>query len=308
VTITGWRISSRRTSTGAPSTAPKTPSRSRASCCAPRTATCPHGLEALDREISAYLANGRVRGKNGQPGKKWADKNKSTIYSHLKAFYDWAVAAGELDFSPMGGVRRPKVPATDPKPWTDQQLVELLRYACQPWRLAVVLASYAGLRCCEIARLAPEHRRMGVVRYRDETGRLVEVESEVLRITGKGGKTAEVEVHDRVRQELANFPGTAPYILQAGGRANAREPGQGDARWLSREAARYFREQLDLRVTLHQGRHWYTTGVYEVDQDLRAAQSAARHTSINSTVGYTALRNGQRRRGILALPVLDSAA
>lgn len=256
----------------------------------------PNGLAATDQEISRYLAAGTCR---RNPKKKWAEKNKSAIYSHLKVFYDWGIAHGELDWSPMGAVRRPKVPAAEPNPWTDEQLTELLLYARQPFRLAVVLASYAGLRCCEIVQLAPEHRRVDVVRFREQ-GRLIAVESEVMRVTGKGGKSADVEVHPRVAAELAHFPGSGPYILQAGGKQ--------DARWLSREAARYFREDLKMRVTLHMGRHWYTTGVLEESDNLRAAQSAARHSSVATTVGYTALRNGQRRRGILALPVLDAAA
>lgn len=281
--------------------------------CAPETVTIkgivlraahrdlPHGLEATHQEISAYLANGRTRPTRRHPaGKPWAPKNKSAIFAHLKIFFDWAVAHGELDYSPMGAVRRPKVPAGEPNPWTADQLGDLLRYAVQPFRLAVVLAAYAGLRCCEIVQLAAQHRRVETVRYRDERGAVVAVESELIRITGKGGKTADVEVHERVRAELAHFPGAAPYIVQAGGRA--------DAHWLSREAGRYFRHELGLHVTLHQGRHWFTTGVYEENEDLRAAQAAARHSSVSTTQGYAALRNGQRRRGILALPVLDAAA
>lgn len=255
----------------------------------------PNGILATDQEISAYLAAGRTRA-----GQRWSVKTRAVIRGHLRVFFDWAVATGEVDYTPMTTVRAVKVPPGEPRPWTDGQLVELLERAEQPFRYAVVAASYAGLRCCEIAALAPEHRWTDTIRCRDEDGRLVEVEQELLRITGKGGKSADVEVHARLRAELAHFPGSGPYLVQAGGRA--------DAHWLSREASRYFRYKLGMRVTLHQGRHWYTTGVLEESDNLRAAQSAARHSSISSTVGYTALRNGQRRRGILALPVLDSAA
>lgn len=255
----------------------------------------PHGILATDREIAAYLAHSRTR--SGQP---WSVKTRSVIRTHLKVFFDWAVATGEIDFTPMGTIRAVKVPPGRPRPWTDDQLTELLERARQPFRLAVVLASYAGMRCCEIVQACAEDRRWEVLRYRDETGALVEVESEMIRIVGKGGKAADVEIHDLVRAELAHFPGSAPYIVQAGGKA--------DAHWLSREAGRYFRDELGMRVTLHQGRHWFTTVVLEETDNLRAAQEAARHSSVSTTQGYTALRNGQRRRGILALPVLDRAA
>lgn len=237
----------------------------------------PNGLEANDREIARWL--GRTR-PDGKP--RWSTKTKSIVYSHLSAFYSWAIEAGELDWSPMCRLRRPRVPAGVPDPWKDDQLAELLRRAEQPWHLAVVLASYAGLRCCEIVQVSPKG-----------------VADDMIRIVGKGGKTAVVDVHPVVAAELALFPGSGPYIVQAGGKA--------DPRWLSKRSREYFHRRLHIPVHLHQGRHWYTTGVYEHAGEA-AAQQAARHSSITSTMGYTQLRNGQRRSGILALPVLDQIA
>lgn len=244
-----------------------------------------NGLLADERELAKYLGN-----------QKWSIKYRHCNFSALNAFYEWAVAHDQLDWNPLTRLKAPKVPASDPRPWTDRQLAELLRRARQPYRLAVVLANYAGLRCCEIVRLDEACRSLVTIRPHGGPP----IEQEYLRVVGKGGKVAEVEMHPRVTEELAHFPGTAPYIVQAGGRA--------DRHWLSVTAAAYFREVLGIRVTLHQGRHWYTTGVLEQTDNLVAAQHAARHSTISSTVGYAALRNGQRRLGILALPVLDEAA
>lgn len=238
----------------------------------------PQGLLSSDREIARWLGRTKPDGKTPH----WAAKTKSVIYSHLASFYNWAIENGELDLSPMARLRRPRVPADVPDPWKDEVLAELLRRAGQPWHLAVVLASYAGLRCCEIVQVSPRSIADGMVR-----------------IVGKGGKTAVVDLHPVVAAELALFPGPGPYIVQAGGRA--------DARWLSKRSREYFHRRLHIPVHIHQGRHWYTTGVYEAAGEA-VAQQAARHASITSTLGYAALRNGQRRSGILALPVLDQIA
>jgi integrase len=229
-----------------------------------------HG--ASSPEIAAWLAN---------PG--WSRNTKRCYHGHLKAFFDWALLTDVIDWSPMGRLRRPAVPKRLPNPWTTEQFVELLRRARQPYRLAAVLAGYAGLRCCEISILEPG-----------------DVTETSIRICGKGGKTAVIDTHPRVWQELAPYGGTAPYLVQAGGRSNQK--------WLSRSAAQYFRKRLNLPVTLHMGRHWYGTEHYAAAGDMLATAAAMRHESISSTVGYTLLRNGQRRRGILALPVLDDAA
>jgi integrase len=238
----------------------------------------PTGLEATDREITRWLGQ-----PDRKPEKRWSANTKACAYSHLTSFYNWAIEAGELDWSPMKRLRRPRVPGGAPDPWTNDQLAELLRRAVQPWHLAVILASYSGLRCCEIVQVSPRS-----------------VADDMIRVKGKGGKVAVVDLHPVVAEELSHFGAgpmsKVPYIVQAGGRA--------DARWLSKRSREYFHRRLHIPVHLHQGRHWYVTGVYEA-QGEAAAQQAARHSSITSTMSYTKLRNGQRRSGILALPVLN---
>lgn len=228
--------------------------------------TMPNGLLATDREVTRYIGNDQ-----------WSPATKCVNFVHLKGFYDWCIDQGELDYSPMTKMRRPRVPARLPSPWSYEELAYLLAKSRQPFRLAVVLASFAGLRCCEIVQVSPSN-----------------TDGQVIRVRGKGGKVAEVDVHPRVAQELSLFPGAGPYIVQAGGRA--------DPRWLSKTSSWYFRTQLMLKAHLHQGRHFFVTGVYETAGEV-AAQQAARHSSIVSTMGYTLLRHGQRRTGILKLPV-----
>jgi integrase/recombinase XerD len=230
----------------------------------------PHGLAATDRELVGWLGNPR-----------WRPKTRATYFEHLQAFFTWAVETDELDWNPMVRLKRPRVPQRLPRPCTDAQLATLLT-APQPHRLAVVLAAYAGLRCCEIATLT-----------------WTDVDEDQIRVLGKGGKTAIVDTHPRVWAELAGYTGTAPFVVQAGGWA--------DPKRISCRAAIYFRRHFNLRVTLHRCRSWYGSAVLNETNNLEAARMALRHSSITSTQGYVLLRNGQRRHGILALPILDAA-
>jgi integrase/recombinase XerD len=238
----------------------------------------PYGLNAIADEIEVWLGNSTAR-RNGKDD-PWKAKTCALYFWHLSEFYTWGVRCGRMEANPMVWLKRPTVPPAEPRPCTNTQVTILLG-ARQPHRLGVVLAAYAGLRCCEIARLTP-----------------ADVDQDYIRVRGKGGKVATVDMHPRVWAELADFPGSAPFFVQAGGRANARS--------VSCDAAKYFRHTLGVPVTMHQLRHWYVTCVYE-EEGLEVARQAARHRSLISTQGYAQLRNGQRRRGILALPVLDSA-
>jgi integrase len=232
----------------------------------------PNGLMASDGELAEWLGNDA-----------WKPKTRATYHEHLAAFFTWAVdVAEELDWSPMSRLKRPRVPRGLPRPVTDTQLATLLG-ARQPYRLAVVLAAYAGLRCCEIVGLS-----------------WPDVDQDRIRVVGKGRKVAQVDTHPRVWAELRHFPGSGPFIVQAGGPASPKQ--------LSTQAARYFRTTLDLHVSLHQCRHWYGTEILAQTNNLEAARMALRHSSVVSTQGYAMLKNGQRRLGILALPVLDQAA
>lgn len=237
------------------------------------------GIEAgHPTEIRQWIAAPK---KNGEPkSRAW----RHNLRMHLTGFYVWATDEAEiLDWSPMVKVPKVKLRKLVPKPIGEEDLAYIVEHATPVWRLVAVLAGWAGLRDCEIARLDP-----------------CDVGPHSMRILGKGDIVGEVDIHPRVRAELALYPGDAPYIIQAGGR--------GDPRWISRNAGTYYRQLTGKRITPHMGRHRFITQVLAHTGNLRTAQEAARHASISSTVGYAALVNGERRRGILALPDAGSAS
>lgn len=239
------------------------------------------------RELNRHLVSlGVVEGvEAARPAeiRQWiATKNskawKHNIRGHLNAFFVWAVDAAEiLDWSPMVKVPRVKVPPRVPNPIDEELLDWIVEHSIAVWRLVAILGGWAGLRCCEIAYLCS-----------------ADVGPHSIRVLGKGGKLAEVDLHPKVRRELDRYPGEDPYIVQAGGRA--------DPRWISRRGGEYYRRLTGKRITAHMARHSFITQVLAATGNLATAQAAARHSSITSTVGYAALVNGERRRGILALP------
>lgn len=231
------------------------------------------GIEvATAAEIRHWLSSPK---KDGKPkSKAW----KHNLRNHVAAFFTWAAVEAEiLDWSPMVKVPRVKVPPRIPKPVDEDLLNWIVEHSTAVWRLVAVLGGWAGLRDCEIAYLCSD-----------------DIGAESIRILGKGGKIATVDLHPKVQRELNRYPGAEPYIVQAGGRA--------DPRWISRRGGEYYQRLTGKRVTPHMYRHSFITGVLAATGNLETAREAARHSSITSTVGYSALVNGERRRGILALP------
>lgn len=237
------------------------------------------GVEAANAgEIRQWIAAPK---KNGAPkSRAW----RHNLRNHLTAFFVWATDEAEiLDWSPMSKVPKVKVGQLVPKPVDDDVLESIVEQSTAVWRLVAVLGGWAGLRDCEIARLRP-----------------ADCGATSIRILGKGDKIGEVDIHPKVRRELDRYPGSEPYIVQAGGRA--------DPRWISRRGGEYYRKLTGRQITPHMFRHRFVTGVLAATGNLATAQAAARHSSITSTVGYAALVNGERRRGILALPDHDGSA
>jgi integrase/recombinase XerD len=236
------------------------------------------GVEAAHpAELRQWIAASK---KDGTPkSRAW----RHNLRNHINSFFIWAVNDAEiLDWSPMCKVPKVKVPQLIPKPVDEELLDWIVEHASAVWRLVAVLGGWAGLRDCEIARLGPGN---------------VGVES--IRIVGKGDKVGEVDLHPKVRRELDRYPGHEPYIVQAGGRA--------DPRWISRRGGEYYLKLVGRKVTPHQFRHRFGTQILAATGNLATTQTAMRHSSITSTVGYAALVNGERRRGILALPDHGSA-
>lgn len=244
---------------------------SRKRCLYHADAHLPRGLaEACGDEISAYLAS------------KVAVWTKSTYYYALKGFYaTMAKAKGVYD--PMETVDAPQGGDAEPHPVTDDELAIALRYSPdRPWRRAVLLAAYAGLRCCELVDLECS----------DITRDRLHVKK------GKGGKSRVIPTHPLI-WELREQVGVGHLITNRFGRPmkpNGLSCNQREI-W----------ERIGLKgVHLHRFRHWFATSLVEQDVGIDVVSQLMGHASPTTTMGYVRVATRRKAAAILTLPLLST--
>jgi integrase len=208
----------------------------------------------------------------------WAPWTKATYAMHIRGFYRWATGRW-LAVDPTDGMAKPRIPKCVPHPVTDDELAIALGRSGDPWRPAIILAAFAGLRASEAADVHKE----------DVTERTIRIRA------AKGGDAATVDTHPIVWELVQEGRPTGPLVRRADGRAV-------DGRWLSQHGRAHFNSIGLPSVHLHRFRHWYGTTLLKGGHDLRTVQEAMRHRSITSTQGYTLIEGGQRRLAIRSLP------
>lgn len=228
----------------------------------------PWGLdEADDGELATYLAH-----------TGWSAWTRHTYHVHLSGYYRWAARAGHLTLDPMLMLPRPPEGPRIPNPLTNHELRHALGAPDQPWRRALMLAAYAGLRCCEIVT---------VQRKDYNEGRL--------RVVGKGGKVRIVPVAAPLARELATAP---PGLLCVGVRGKALT-----AQMLTQMQRPVWRRMgLPDEFRLHRGRHWFATRLLEGGADIRIVQQLLGHASLHSVQGYTAVVEPRMVSAVAVLP------
>jgi integrase/recombinase XerC len=232
------------------------------------------GLEsATQREIIAFL------GRATAAGTAWfSQETKGAYLSRIRKFFDWAVSVHELTFNPMEGVPHPRVPRGLPKPIAEADVVAYVRAADGWLKIAIVLAGWAGLRCCEIAPLCRE-----------------DVTVETITIwRGKGGKPRIVPTHPRIWRTVAPLP-VGNLLAATGGRAD-------DAAWLSR-TSRYQLHRMGLvEGGLHRLRHRCASQLLAEGADIREVQEVLGHADLRSTQIYTLVPLAALTKRVAALP------
>lgn len=127
-------------------------------------------------------------------GRPLAATSRRSYRSTLVRFYGWASEEGYIPADPTVKIPKVRCQVGLPRPMSDGDLSLALTRADPRMRAWLLLGALAGLRCIEIAALAP--------------GDLVQVEGVwmlYLRVT-KGGKPATVPAHEAILQALAVLP------------------------------------------------------------------------------------------------------
>lgn len=202
--------------------------------------------------------------------------SRATYHGHLKACFEWLKIVDLRTDSPMDKVPKPRRPRCTPRPVDSSAIPKILK-ACsrKRTRMMVLLATFAGLRVHEIAKVRAEDFDL-------TTGSLY--------VDGKGGVRAMIPVHHMIAAELVHFPREG-YLF----------PGSDSGHVLSNSVSMLIgraMKRAGVAGTAHQLRHWYGTSLLESGTDVRVVQELMRHVSIQSTTIYTRVSDTMRRDAI----------
>ena len=208
---------------------------------------------------------------------------KATYHASIRAFCTWMQRTGIRPDNVADQTPRPRRPKSRPRPVEASQLEALLRMANRRrTKSYILLGALAGMRVHEIAKLH---------------GRDIDPYTGVLTITGKGGKTAAIPLHDRLVEEAGHYPRDG-FWFPAYGK-------QTDNAHVNAHAVSAAIRQAMLRAGIngkpHQLRHFYGTELVRAGVNLRIVQTLMRHESPATTAIYTDVNQDQQRAGIAAL-------
>lgn len=194
-----------------------------------------------------------------------------TETSHVRQFYRWAQREGFRPDDPSLRLVMPRVSRRLPRPMRDAYLAEAMAAADPATQAILALASFAGLRACEIAGLDWSEVGLG---DRSPQIRIVE---------GKGGYGRTVPMSTVLETTLRQLPNRrGPVIARLDGLPGPCKPHRISGR------ANGFLHKLGITETLHQCRHRFATSAYQACQDIRAVQDLLGHASPTTTAIYAA--------------------
>lgn len=233
-------------------------------------------LERVIRDVGDLhtVAAWRLTGWLARDG--WSPKTRATYYEHIVGYYRWATSNDLVPRNPMELVPRPRVPRRVPRGITDDQAATVLNDAVEPWRTAAVLAGFAGLRCCEIARAQRK-----------------DITADGIRVLGKGGRVDELPASPVIWEHVR---GRRDGLLV---RPALREQFRPKA--LSGQFALYCRTHLGVPVHLHDMRRWYADALRRAGVDMEVIRQLMRHESLATTQRYFGTRDEERRLAIQTL-------
>jgi len=186
----------------------------------------------------------------------WKPETRKSVRGSFRSFFRWAYQSGRLDDDPSEPLPSIRVPQAAARPAPETVVHSGLR-ADDRTRFMVMLAAYAGLRACEIARVHEAH-----------------LVGDVLRVTGKGGKTREVPiVHEQLLERLRDVRGWA----FPNGHGSHLSPGH---------VTKLVSRALPEGWTAHTLRHRMATMAYAGSRDLLAVGSLLGHSRPETTQRY----------------------
>ena len=229
-----------------------------------------HPLELTPTHVRAHLLARRL-----------VPSSRRTYLRALRQYAAWARIP-----DPTAGIRTPAAPLGRPDPVGERQLARLMGAASSDQRLWILLGAFCGLRAHETAKIRGED----IIEQSDG--------SLCLRVEGKGGKFAILDVPDIVADDLRPRLHTDGYLFP--GRTKEVRPVR--PKTVSGAISRLAKRN-GIKVRYHQMRHRFGTEVHRLKGDLLLTQQVMRHNSPTSTAGYALVVNEARTAVVRALPV-----
>src|SRR5690606_38762515 len=231
--------------------------------------------ELRGADIRAYMARRREE--------SLGSRSLARMLSSLKSFFGYLERENILATEALNVVRAPKVGRSLPKALTvieaKQAIAATDELEVEPWvaarDMAVISLCYgAGLRISEALALTKE-----------------DLEAEVLRVTGKGGKVRMVPLIAPVRQAIDSYLKLSPYKLWPEDPLFRGVKGGVLSPRIIQKRMELLRSALGLppSATPHALRHSFATHLLGKGGDLRSIQELLGHASLSTTQIYTAV-------------------
>jgi integrase/recombinase XerC len=250
-------------------------------------------LEAYSRDLDQFCQF--LAGHTGGPVSFMAQRRNETlgsrslarVLSALKSFFRFLEREGVLASEALNVIRTPKLPKSLPKALTVIEARSTISTTAEMEECAWVAArDMAVLSLCYGAGLRIAEA-LAVTR--------ADLESAVIRVTGKGGKIRMVPLIAAVRKsidlylELCPFGLTSDEPLFRGVKGGVLSPR------LIQKRVENLRSALSLppSATPHALRHSFATHLLGAGGDLRAIQELLGHASLSTTQIYTAVDTGR---------------
>lgn len=224
-------------------------------------------------DIRAFMAQRR--------SESLGSRSLARVLSALKSFFGFLEREGILASDALNVVRTPKIPRSLPKALSvveaKRAISETEAMEDEPWiaarDMAVIALCYgAGLRISEALALTR-----------------ADLESDTMRVTGKGGRVRMVPLIEAVRRAIETYLSLSPYSPAAGEPLFRGKRGGVLSPRLIQLRMEQLRSALGLppSATPHALRHSFATHLLGKGGDLRAIQELLGHASLSTTQIYT---------------------
>jgi integrase/recombinase XerD len=222
-------------------------------------------------------------------GRDDLSRTTSALYfEFLNSWFTWLQRMDYRPDNPMLRLQKPSRSIGEPRPVSDEDLVRLLATRMHArTRVILMLASLAGMRVSEIAKVKGEDLDLG----RAQIG-----------VTGKGGKRKSIPLHPLLITAAHTMPGTGWWF-----KGEYEREGQCVGPSAVSTILGGVMRRAGVPGTPHALRHWFGSTLLAGGADLRTVQECLRHQSVATTQIYTKIPDDRRHEAVGSLDPWASA-